>query len=289
MAPILFCIQLLVTFWPVTVLGFLALTALNVWQMVDDRQANVVSIIWIVYFLFMSRFFLRIPPEVRKAVWAQFLDKNVTCWKPGISLQVIRTSDSTSDIIVDESFIPSGSNELSLVRSRYHFRRSLDLTLSEALSGDVYDHQDNFDAPQYFLHGSGAESVADFDEVWTSHASVTSWAAWYSYPEALPAFGLGIPLTGEETTVGYVHLLRTTEPLANDQVSVLCNPCAAFVPACMGKTKVVARRSYWTKFLFGNFPAGKPDAFIFMGNVIQDTGLRTVHRFRIVARNPGRA
>lgn len=188
---------------------------------------------------------------------------------------------------MDPSFVHGHGDRaiLSLVASPFQLRRSLDLTLTEALTEEGYGcHLDDIDRPQHFLHGTGASSIEGMDEIWTTHSSIASWAAWYSFPEAIPHFSFGIPLQGTTTVIGYAHLLSTTAPVDKEQVSTLCNPFSAFVPSCMGQSKVVARRSYWAKFLFGNFPSCKPDAFIFKGDVIRAMGLKVSHTFRIVVR-----
>jgi hypothetical protein len=287
-APLLLAMQLLIHLWPLTSLWLAVSCGFSLWSMKDGVNAgNVIGALVNLYFL---RFFLTLPKEVRKAIWAHSIDKFVVCRKPGVAFRVVRTSEDSSDIVVDPSFIRSrnGKKVLTLVGSPYQFRRCLDVTLTEVLAQEGYGCEtDDIDAPQYFLHGTGADSIAGMDEVWTTHSSIASWAAWYSFPEAVPHFSFSIPLEESTTVVGYVHLLKTDAPLSKEQVSTLCCPLASFVPPCMGQRKAVARRSYWAKFLFGNFPACKPDAYIFRAGVIEETGLRTSHRFRIVAQHEG--
>jgi len=81
-------------------------------------------------------------------------------------------------------------------------------------------------------------------------------------------------------------LLRTDERVDPKDITTMFNPCAALVPSCLGQDKVVARRCYWAKFLFGNFPSGKPDAIVFRRSMMDHMGLKVVHTFRVVTHQP---
>lgn len=202
-------------------------------------------------------------------------------------LEVVRNSDSTSDVVLDPSWIRQRGESSWLSITAGHIRRSIDMTLLGELKREVYGaHEDDIDNPQYFLSGQPSSSIDDMEEVWTCHSSVPSFPALYCFCEKVPVFRFCIPLQEEENVLGYVLLLQTSERVAAEKICTMRNPCASLVPSCIGKDKVVARRGYWMKFLFGNFAAGKPDAFIFKRSMMEETNLKVVHSFRIVANLP---
>jgi len=224
--------------------------------------------------------------EIVPALWVQLLDRNLKCAIPGQMLEVVRTSDTTSDIILDPDWVTFQGERSWLRMMSGNIRRSIDMTLLATLRDPRYGaHDDDIDNPQCFLSGQPADSIEDMKEVWTCHASVPSFPALYSWCESVPLLRFHIPLQGEETALGHVLLLRTSNRIASEDITTMRNPCAALVPSCMGSNKVVARRGYWAKFLFGNFRPGKPDAFIFKERMIEQTGLQVAHTFRIVARS----
>jgi len=275
-----------VLFWPLTCSAF----ALGIfWQimiMVRDRRVNGLCVFWIIYFLFFLRMFLLIArrKEIVPAMWVQFLERSVKFAKPGQMLKVVRTSDSTSDVILDGSWIHCRGQRGWLNVMSGNVRRSIDMTLLEELKSEAYGaHEDDIDNPQHFLSGQPGASIEGMPEVWTCHSSVPSFPALYCWCESVPLFRFSIPLKEDVNVLGHVMLLQTSERLAPEDVYTMRNPCASLVPSCIGNDKVVARRGFWVKFLFGNFPAGKPDAFVFKGDVIDRTGLKVVHTFRIMA------
>lgn len=259
--------------------------------MVKSRKVIPEGVFWVIYYLFVLRLFLKIGcrREIIPAIWVQFLERSFKCATPGQLLEVVRTSDCSTDVVLDENWIRHGEQRSSLNIVSGHIRRSVDMTLVDELKNEAYGaHNDDIDNPQYFLSGQGVATIEGMQEVWTCHSSVPSFPAMYCFCESVPIFRFSIPLEEEVNVLGHVLLLKTSERLTPENTYTMRNPCASLVPSCIGNNKVVARRGYWTKFLFGNFPAAKPDAFIFKENMIEQTGLKVAHTFRIVARLPER-
>jgi hypothetical protein len=271
------------------------LIGLSIKEMVDSGFGNRfvigADVIRIVFCLFFLRMFVKIGSrkEILPAVWVQWLEKTFKFATPGVMLEVVRTSDSTTDVVLDGAWIHRRGERGWLNVMSGHIRRSIDMTLLGELKCEAYGaHQEDIDNPQFFLTGQPGDSIDGMEEVWTCHSSVPSFPAMYCWCESLPLFRFSIPLEEELNVIGHVMLLQTSERLAPESIYTMRNPCASLVPSWLGNDKVVARRGYWTKFLFGNFPAGKPDAFIFRRSMIDRTGLKVVHTFRIVASLPER-
>lgn len=283
-SPLLICMQIMVLLWPLTCLFFVFCIFINVEPMVANRRVIAMNVVWTVYLLCVLRLFLKIGcrKEIVPAIWVQFIERTLKFATPGQMLTVRRMSDCTSDVMLDGKWIGRRGERSWLSITSGHIRRSIDMTLLEELKGDAYGaHEDDIDNPQYFLSGQPGDSIEGMTEIWTCHSSVPSFPAMYCWCESVPVFRCSIPLAEEVNVLGYVLLMQTSEPITD--LCTMFNPCASLVPSCIGNDKVVARRGYWTKFLFGNFPAGKPDAFIFKGDMINRTGLKVVHTFRIVA------
>jgi len=294
-SPFLFVVHIMVLLWPLTCLAY----ALGIYQqikiMVDSHFENNrvigICVFWIIFFLFFLRMFLKmgLRKEIVPAVWVQFVERTFRFATPGQMLEVVRTSDSTTDVVLAASWIHRDGERSWLSLMSGHIRRSIDMTLLEELKTEAYGaHEDDIDTPQFFLTGQPGDTIDGMEEAWTCHSSVPSFPAMYCWCESVPMFRFSIPLEEEMNVIGHVMLLQTSERLGPDDIYTMRNPCASLVPSCIGNDKVVARRGYWTKFLFGNFPAGKPDAFIFKRSMIDRTGLKVVHTFRIVAPLPER-
>jgi hypothetical protein len=255
--------------------------------MVDDKKVEPLPVFWIVYYLFFLRMFIKIGcrREILPAIWVQTLERFLKFATPGKMLEVQHIAPHSTDVILDPNWIHNKGQRSWLSMMSGHIRRSIDMTLLEELKDQFYGaHEDDIDNPQYFLSGQPGSSIDGMDEIWTCHSSVPSFPAMYCFCESVPLFRFSVPLDAEETVLGHVLLLQTSARLPPEKIYTMCNPCASLVPSCIGNDKVVARRGYWVKFLFGNFPAGKPDAFVFKRNMIEETELKVAHTFRIVAR-----
>lgn len=285
--PLLFVMYIMVLLWPLMCIALALAIFSSVMDMVRSKSVDAMSVFWVIYFLFFLRMFLQIGcrREVLPAVWVHLLEKTLLFATPGKMLRVVRTSDSQSDVLLDDSWIEGQGRQRWLKVLSGHIRRSIDMTLLEELKSEVYGaRDDDIDNPQHFLSGQPSPSMDEMSEVWTCHSSVPSFPAWYCWCESVPLFRCFVRLQEDVNVLGHVMLLRTNQRLGPEDVHTMRNPCASFVPRCIGNDKVVARRGYWAKYLFGNFPAGKPDAFIFKKDMVDRTGLKTVHTFRIVAR-----
>jgi len=257
-------------------------------DMIDAKRILPVCVIWLLYYLVMMRMMLKVAcrREILPALWVQLLERNFKCAVPGQMLEVVSTSDSTSDIIIDPAWVTTKGDKSWVRMMAGNIRRSVDMTLLATMNDARYGaQQDDIDNPQYFLSGQPGASLDGMTEIWTCHSSIPSFPALYSWCESVPFMRFHIPLDGEETTLGHVLLLRTNDRVLAENIDTMRNPCAALVPSYKGNDKVVARRGYWAKFLFGNFWPGKPDAFIFKQRMIEQTGLHVSHIFRIVARS----
>jgi len=262
----------------------------NAKGMVDSKKMIPLNVFWIAYSAFFLQFLIKIGcrQEILPGLWVQCLERGLKCGVPGRMLRVERTSETTSDIVLDADWIRQSGEQRWLNVMSGHIRRSIDMTLLEEMQSEDYGaHNDSIDNPQFFLTGQPGDSIEDMKEIWTCHSSVPSFPALYAWCESVPLFRCSVPLTEETNVLGHILLLQTSEPLAPENVHTMRNPCASLVPSCIGNDKVVSRRGYWVKFLFGNFPAGKPDAFIFKENMIERTGLKVAHTFRVVASVPG--
>lgn len=234
--------------------------------------------LWVLYFI------IRMPMFVRKAIKVHSVEMFMMCCKPGKMLQIVQTSDTTSDIIFDEEFITTrwGKRVLNVV-GRNHVRRSVDMTITNAMSSGAYRpiSGDDVVSPKYFLTGTGDDSVEEYDELWTSHASMASWPSLYAWSPSLGLLRTSIPLGDETTVLGYIHLLETSDPIAPERITTRFAPCMGSSPCFMREDQVIARRWYWTKNQFGNFPRGLPDAYIFRKGSSSELGLKAVHSFRL--------
>lgn len=287
--PLLVVMHLMVLLWPITCVWFCFSIYANARPMIQDKRVYGQCVVPIILNLFFLRFFLKIAwrPEILPAIWVQFLERSVKFAQPGQMLEVVRTSDDSSDVLLDNKWISRQGEKAWLSMMAGHIRRSIDMTMLEELKSEAYGaHEDDVDNPQYFLSGQSASSIDDMSEVWTCHKSIPAFPALYCFCESVPIFRFFVPLKEERNVLGHVLLLKTSERLAPEEIYTMRNPCASLVPSCLGNDKVVARRGYWAKFTFGNFPAGKPDAFIFKRTMIERTRLQVVHTFRIVASLP---
>jgi len=284
--PFYLLVLIYVVLWPLGALltGWQLFS--QVWPMVRDHQVETARFPVIAEQLFILWFILRIPTFVRQALWVKIIDTFTMCCTPGKMLQIVQTSPTTSDVIFDESFITSrrGSRALRVIGSQ-HVRRSLDMSIADALMGGAYGPigGDDVTSPKYFLSGTGDASIEGYDELWTTHASVSSWAALYSWCGSLRLGRTSIPLDGDTTVLGYVHLLETSEPISPDRITTRFAPCMGSSPCFMREDQVIARRWYWVTNSFGNFKYGVPDAFVFRKGSIRELGLQTVHTFRLCA------
>lgn len=288
MWPLLLAMHVCVLLWPLTTLAMAFGLYGQIKDMIDAKRIVPINAVMVVYYVVFLRFFLKVAcrKEILPALWVQLLDRNLKCAIPGQMLEVVKVSDTTSDVILNPDWVTMKGEKSWLRIMAGNIRRSIDMTMLAALSDEQYGSQgDDIDNPQYFLSGQPGASIDGMTEIWTCHSTVPSFPALYSWCESLPILRLHIPLQADETVVGHVLLLKTSQRVESHDISTMRNPCAALVPSWMGNDKVVARRGYWAKFLFGNFRAGKPDAFVFKEQMIQRTGLHVAHTFRIVARS----
>lgn len=284
--PLLVLSQLLLLLWPLTCVMLCVGIYTCVKPMVDAKQVYGINVFWIIYYLFFLRFFLKIAwrPEIIPAIWVQFVERSVKFAQPGQMLEVVRRSEHSSDVLLNSNWISHQGDKAWLNLMAGHIRRSIDMTMLEELKSNSYGAgDDNIDNPQYFLSGQAGSSIEGMSEVWTCHKSIPAFPALYCFCESVPIFRFFVPLKEEETVLGHILLLKTSERIGPEDIYTMRNPCASLVPSCIGNDKVVARRGYWAKFTFGNFPAGKPDAYIFKRTMIERTNLQVAHTFRIVA------
>jgi hypothetical protein len=286
--PILILMMLFLLLWPLTVILLLTGAGYMIYEMVHYKTVCAQCIFWIAYYLFFAVLLFRVGVFRRYMVqgaWVQFLEKIVMCCRPGKMLQVASVSDDTTDVILDEDFIRTQDGRKSVsVTGAFHIRRSIDMTMTKLLETSMFAeiHEDNVTSPKYFLTGQGAASIDGVDELWTTHTSVCSWAAWYGWCESMQIGRASIPLQGGDNVLGHILLLETTEPLHDDNLSTVWG--LPLLLSWCGRNRVVQRRAYCCKNCFGNFEHGEPDAFIFRKDTIEKTGLRVRHTFRICAR-----
>jgi len=234
--------------------------------------------VWVTYFI------IRMPMFVRKAIWVQFVEKYLMCCKGGKMLQIAQTSETSSDVILDDEFVTTrwGRRVVNVI-GQHHIRRSIDMTLTDAMNSGAHGpiSSDDVLRPNFFLTGTGDASVADYNELWTSHASMASWPSLYAWCPSLRLLTTSIPLEEDTTVLGYVHLLQTSEPIPPERYTTRFAPCMGSSPCFMRDDQVIARRWYWVKNQFGNFPRGLPDAFIFKKGSTAELGLKTIYTFRV--------
>jgi len=209
------------------------------------------------------------------------------CCKGGKMLQIEQTSETSSDVILDDGFLTTrwGRGAVNVI-GQHHIRRSIDMTITDAMNSGAYGSisSDDVSRPKFFLTGTGDASVEEYDELWTSHASMASWPSLYAWCPTLQLLTTSIALEDHTTVLGYIHLLETSEPIPPERYTTRFAPCMGSSPCFMREDQVIARRWYWIKNQFGNFPRGVPDAFIFRKGSSTELGLKTVHTFRICAR-----
>jgi len=169
------------------------------------------------------------------------------------------------------------------VIGKRNIRRSIDMTITDAMRSDAYAPISNDDVlrPKFFLTGTADVSVADYDELWTSHASMASWPSLYAWCPSLNILNTSISLGDDTTVLGYVHLLETSTPIPPERYTTRFAPCMGSSPCFMRNDQVIARRWYWVKNQFGNFRSGMPDAYVFKKGSIHELGLKTIHTFRV--------
>jgi hypothetical protein len=286
--PLMVAMMLFLLLWPLVVISFLAGAGLMGYIMVHDKQVCGQCIFWMLYYLFFAIFFLRVGiyrHYMVQGAWVQILERIFMCCRSGKMLEVVHVSDGVSDVILDEDFIRErhGNKSVSIMGA-YHIRRSIDMTMTRVLESSAFasTHGDCINSPKYFLTGQGGSSIDGVEELWTTHTSVCSWAAWYGWCESLRVGRISIPLQGNDDVLGHILLLETAEPLSSDLLSTVYG--LGLLPSCCGKNHVVQRRGYPCKNCFGNFEHGQPDAFVFKEKMIAETGLKITHTFRICAR-----
>merc|ERR1712137_616407 len=133
---------------------------------------------WIAYHIFFLRMFSKIVcrPEILPAMWVQFLERTLKIAKPGHMLKVVRMTGSSSDMVLDASWVDHKGQESWVNAMAGHIRRSIDMTLLEEMKSEAYGAaEDNIDNPQYFLSGQPGASIDEMSELWTCHASVPGW------------------------------------------------------------------------------------------------------------------
>jgi len=273
--------------WPLVVTYLLAVAGYNSYQMWHSKAINGNSMFWVAYDLFFAVFLFRIGVfrgYMIQGQWVQFLERAIMCCRQGKLLQVVSVSDCVSDVILDEDFVKTNGDSNSVrVLGPYHIRRSIDLTMTKLLESSAFAsiQEDNIQNPKYFLTGQGSASIDGAEELWTTHTSVSSWAAFYGWCESIRIGSTSIPLQDNDGVLGHILLLETFEPLDRDRISTVC--LLPLLPSFVGQSRVIQRRGYFCRSSFGNFEHGVPDAFIFRKNMMEETGLKIKHTFRICA------
>lgn len=262
-----------------------------IYDMVQKKAVDGYNSSMLIYYLFWALFIFNIGVFRRYMVqgsWIQTLERLFMCCKPGKMLQFAHVSGEVTDVILDEDFLKTRRGKKSVrVTGAFHIRRSIDMTMTKVLESPAFSHiqGDDMQSPKYFLTGQGGASIDGVDELWTTHASVTSWAAWYGWCESIKIGSISIPLQDGENVLGHILLLETSEALGPSRLSTVC--CLPLLPSCCGRNRVIQRRGYPCKNCFGNFKHGEPDAFIFKKKMMEETGLKIIHTFRIRACTDG--
>merc|ERR1711879_522732 len=130
-------------------------------------------------------------------------------------------------------------------------------------------------------------------ELWCSQAFDSSQPANYCFGMRLDKAGstwISLDTTIDEDVIGYLYLLELPQSYYEKGRPMFILDCDK-VPSEDGgmcKTgpeadgKIIARMHYGMAQKLGSHDKDYPDAYIFKGDVIRETGIKIVHTFRIV-------
>lgn len=211
---------------------------------------------------------------------------------PGKKLDVKETGPTSSDIIIGDEFVVNGNINTC---KKWSLRKSVEVSVMDHLRKSKFWSQieadTDRDKPHYFIHGWTSEFDPSGDEVWTTPASVASWAAMYSWSGHLPGkITQAIPLADCPDTFGYIYLIdmaNAQEFYSGGSKVHRVGAAAANAPEHTPGTdgKIFARYGYGHSKSMGDFDPDGLDAYIFKGKVVKDANLRILHTFRV--RRPG--
>jgi len=222
------------------------------------------------------------------------------CQDAPVDLEVQRQDNTTSDVVVPESFMDS-SGQLMNTAFGVSLRRSLQEAVQQDLEAGPLGSEiagDDPQAPRYFLSGQPTGfDLAPEDEVWTAHASQTFWPSCVAFADELMVCSQQIRLSPtaskDDRVLGVIVLLKVTDPTfySSDNGGGIYHydgdvlPFCLWCPCCqLNRGKVFARHNYiLTECFAGNQATGVADAYIFKFGAAQKAGLEVAHTYRIIS------